>query len=226
MRFDSSTKQKVRKLNHSLYQTYGSQGWWPTTSKPGEQPMYYPGREGRIVSDHEAFEIITGSILTQNTSWSNAEKAIMNLSRLNMLEIKKIIKDDGKLLASAIIPARYYNQKSARLKQVAENIIKKGGIKKLRSFSTKTLRKHLLSWTGIGQETADSILCYAFSRDIFVVDAYTKRLFHKLNLPSDTYEEIQSLVHQSIKASAAEYGDFHARIVKLHTTGDIKTVSA
>lgn len=225
MRFDNITKQKVRKLNHTLYQAYGSQGWWPTTSKPGEPPMYYPGREGRIVSDHEAFEIITGSILTQNTSWSNAEKAIMNLSRLNMLEIKKIIKGDDKLLAASIIPARYYNQKSARLKQIAENIIKEGGIKKLRSFSTKTLRALLLSWNGIGQETADSILCYAFSRDIFVVDAYTRRLFHKLNLPSGTYEEIQSLVHQSIKASAAEYGDFHARIVKLHTTGDIKTFS-
>lgn len=226
MRFDSNTKQKVRKLNHSLYQAYGNQGWWPTTSEPGKQPVYYPGREGRIVSDHEAFEIITGSILTQNTSWSNAEKAIMNLSKLNMLEIKKIITGESGLLASAIIPARYYNQKSARLKQIAKNIMQEGGIKKLRSFSTEALRKLLLSWTGIGQETADSILCYAFSRDIFVVDAYTRRLFHKLNLPSGTYEEIQSLVHQSIKASAAEYGDFHARIVKLHATGDIKTFPA
>jgi len=225
MTFYSKTKQKVRKLNHALFQAYGSQGWWPTTKEPGERPIYYPGREGRIVSDHEAFEIITGSVLTQNTSWSNAEKAIMNLSRLNMLGIKKIIKGDDGLLTSAIIPARYYNQKATRLKQIAENILKEGGIKTLRSFPTETLRKLLLSWTGIGQETADSILCYAFSRDIFVVDAYTRRLFHKLNLPSGTYEEIQSLVHQSIKPSAAEYGDFHARIVKLHSTGDVKTFS-
>ena len=225
MIFDSKTKQKVRKLNHTLYKIYGSQGWWPTTREPGEKPVYYPGREGRIVSYHEAFEIITGSVLTQNTSWSNAEKAIMNLSGLNMLGIKKIAKGDDGLLASAIIPARYYNQKSARLKQIAENIIKEGGIKTLRSFPTETLRKLLLSWTGIGQETADSILCYAFSRDIFVVDTYTRRLFHKLNLPSGTYEEIQNLVHQSIKASPAEYGDFHARIVKLYSTGDVKTFS-
>jgi len=217
MIFDNKTKQKVRKLNHTLYQVYGSQGWWPTTREPGGQPVYYPGREGRIVSDHEAFEIITGSVLTQNTSWSNAEKAIMNLSSQNMLGIKKIATGDDRLLASAIIPARYYNQKSIRLKQIAKNIIKEGGIKTLRSFPTETLRKLLLSWTGIGQETADSILCYAFSRNIFVVDAYTRRLFHKLNLPSGTYEEIQTLVHQSIKASAAEYGDFHARIVKLYS---------
>jgi len=225
MIFDNKAKKKVRKLNHTLFQAYGSQGWWPTTREPGEPPVYYPGREGRIVSDHESFEIITGSVLTQNTSWSNAEKAIMNLSRLKMLGIKKIAKGEDRLLASAIIPARYYNQKSTRLKKIAKNIIKEGGIKTLRSFPVETLRKLLLSWTGIGQETADSILCYAFSRDIFVVDAYTTRLFHKLNLPSGTYEEIQNLVHQSIKASAAEYGDFHARIVKLYSTGDVKTLS-
>jgi endonuclease-3 related protein len=223
MIFDSKTRQKVRKLNQSLFRIYGSQGWWPTTKKPGEPPVYYPGREGRIVSNRDAFEIIIGSILTQNTSWSNAEKAIMNLSGTNMLEIKKVAKENPKILASAIIPARYYNQKSVRLKQIAENILNEGGIKTLRSIPTEPLRKLLLSWTGIGQETADSILCYAFSRDVFIVDAYTRRLFKKLNLPSESYEEIQTLVHQSIKASAAEYGDFHARIVKLFSSGDVKT---
>jgi endonuclease-3 related protein len=85
------------------------------------------------------------------------------------------------------------------------------------------LRKLLLSWTGIGKETADSILCYAFSRDIFVVDTYTRRLFQKLSLPHGSYEEVQTLVHRSIAPSAAEYGDFHARIVKLFATGDEKT---
>jgi len=225
MIFDNKTRQKVQKLNQALFQTYGSQGWWPTTRKPGKQPVYYPGREGRLVSNHEAFEIIIGSILTQNTSWSNAEKAIMNLSGLKMLEIKKMAKAAPAFLASAIIPARYYNQKSVRLKQIAENIINEGGIKMLRSIPTETLRKLLLSWIGIGQETADSILCYAFSRDIFVVDAYTRRLFEQLNLPSGNYEEIQTLVHQSIKASASDYGDFHARIVKLFSTGDVKSFS-
>jgi len=225
MTSDNKERQKVRKLNQTLYRLYGSQGWWPTTKKPGERPVYYPGKEGRMVTDPEAFEIIIGSILTQNTSWSNAEKAIVNLSGQNMLEINKSANGDAKVLASAIIPARYYNQKSARLKQIAENTIREGGIGVLRSTPTDTLRKLLLSWTGIGPATADSLLCYAFSRDIFVVDAYTRRLFQKLNLPANNYEEIQNLVHRSIEPSTAEYGDFHARIVKLFSTGDEKTFS-
>lgn len=178
-----------------------------------------------MVSEGEAFEIIVGSILTQNNTWSNAEKAIMNLSTLNLLDIKNIAQADIQTIASAIISARYYNQKSVRLIGIAKNIYDAGGIKILRNVSTEKLRKILLSWTGIGKETADSILCYAFSREIFVVDTYTNRLFQKLNLPCESYEEIQSLVHCAIKSSAAEYGDFHARIVKLYTTGDAKTFS-
>ncbi len=218
-------KQKVIRLNQLLFQKYGGQGWWPTTREPGKQPVYYPGKEGRRVSDIEAFEIIVGSILTQNNTWSNAEKAIINLSALNLLDIRHMMKADPQTMALAIVSARYYNQKSIRLIEIAKNLHKAGGIKTLRKLPTEELRKILLAWTGIGKETADSILCYAFSREIFVVDAYTRRLFQSLNLPCSSYEEIQNLVHCSIKPSAAEYGDLHARIVKLYAAGDAKTFS-
>lgn len=225
MRYDKKQKEKINHLNQLLFQKYGSQGWWPTTREPGKRPEYYPGKEGRRVSDTEAFEIIVGSILTQNNTWSNAEKAIMNLSTVNLLDFRHMMKADPQTMASAIISARYYNQKSIRLIKIAKNIHTAGGIEKLRKIQTEDLRKILLGWTGIGKETADSILCYAFSREVFVVDAYTSRLFQCLDLPCRSYEEIQGIVHCSIKPSAAEYGDLHARIVKLSATGDLKTFS-
>ncbi|MBA4366331.1 MAG: endonuclease [Desulfobacterium sp.] len=225
MRYTKTQKKKVNHLNQLLFQKYGGQGWWPTTREPGKQPVYYPGKEGRRVSDIEAFEIIVGSILTQNNTWSNTEKAIMNLSTLNLLDVRHMMEADPQTMASAIVSARYYNQKSIRLIEIAKNLHKAGGIKTLRKVSTEELRKILLSFTGIGKETADSILCYAFSREIFVVDTYTSRLFQRLDLPCSSYEEIQNLVHCSIKPSAAEYGDLHARIVKLSATGDVKTFS-
>jgi endonuclease III related protein len=220
-----SQKEKIIHLNLLLLEKYGGQGWWPTTREPGKQPVYYPGKEGRRVSDIEAFEIIVGSILTQNNTWYNAEKAIINLSALNLLDIRHMAEADPQTIASAIVPARYYNQKSIRLIEIAKNLHKAGGIKALRKVPTEELRKMLLAWIGIGKETADSILCYAFSRKIFVVDAYTRRLFQSLDLPCNSYEEIQNLVHCAIKPSAAEYGDLHARIVKLYATGDVKTFS-
>ena len=214
MKYSASQKKKVAKLDLSLFERYGNQGWWPTTSVPGASPVYHPGEEGKEVTDREAYEIIVGSILTQNTSWANAEKAIIALSAQNLLNMDSIAQCDG-CLETAIIPARYFNQKAARLRTISAHIIHTGGIRALCAFSTNDLRKLLLSWKGIGPETADCILCYAFSRPVFPVDAYTKRLFRKLGLPSDSYHEMQELVHIAISPSAAGYGDFHARIVKL-----------
>ncbi|MDM8539346.1 helix-hairpin-helix domain-containing protein, partial [Desulfobacterales bacterium HSG17] len=201
-------------INNILLEMYGRQGWWPVTSKPGQAPVYSPGKEGDRVSDENAFEIITGAVLTQNTSWSNVEKAIINLSKKNLLDIVKISKC-GSQLEQAVRPSGYYNQKAERLRTISKNIISLGSIKSLETYPTEQLRNLLLSWKGIGKETADSILCYAFNRPVFVVDTYTKRLFKALGLPFDAYDEIQNIVHQSILPSSAEYGDLHARIVKV-----------
>ncbi len=207
-------EKKIICLNRVLFQMYGHQGWWPVTEKKGKAPVYHPEAENRAITDSEAFEIIAGSILTQNTAWRNVEKALMNLSAQDLLHVEKIAECDDRL-ETAIRPAGYFNQKAARLRKVSRNITDCGGIKGLGSLSTEKLRNLLLSWKGIGPETADSILCYAFGRPIFVVDRYTFRLFEKLGLPGASYEEIQESVHRSLRSSAYEYGNLHACIVRL-----------
>lgn len=214
MKYSYEQKKIIVNINNILMEMYGKQGWWPVTSKPGNAPVYFPGREGRRISDKKAFEIITGAVLTQNTSWSNVEKAIINLGKENMLDIRKISKS-GSELEELIRPSGYYNQKAQRLRAISKEIICMGNIKSLRNYPTAKLRTLLLSWKGIGKETADSILCYAFNRPVFVVDTYTKRLFKSLELPFEDYDEIQDIVHQSILPSSSEYGDLHARIVKV-----------
>ena len=221
MQYSSHLKIKVYNLNKALFKKYGKQGWWPTISEAGKAPVYYPGQEGRVVSDKECFEIIVGSILTQNTSWSNVEKALINLSKENFIDLGKIAKANNDL-ETLIKPAGYFNQKAQRLRVIADNIIKIGGIKALRKMPTRRLRDLLLSWKGIGPETADSILCYALNKPVFVVDNYTKRLFSKIDILFNSYDQIQDLVHQSIAPQSSVYGDFHARIVNLFKKKEVE----
>ncbi len=166
------------------------------------------------MDDRAAFEIVVGAVLTQNTAWRNVEKALANLTRDIGID-PVVITRSGPELESAVRPSGYFNQKAQRLREISGNIVALGGMAALRRYSTDALRKRLLSWKGIGPETADSILCYAFARPVFVVDAYTKRLFAGLDLPHASYAGMQALVHQSLPPDTALYNDFHARIVKL-----------
>lgn len=207
-------KKRIIRIDERLFDIYGRQGWWPTTLDDGSPPVYRKGYEGTAVGDRAAFEIVVGTILTQNTAWRNVEKALVNLTRDIGLD-PAVIAECGGGLESAVRPSGYFNQKSWRLREISRNILDHGGIPALREYSTDALRKLLLSWKGIGPETADSILCYAFARPVFVVDAYTKRLFRSLDLPHASYGEMQALVHQAIPPNTALYNDLHARIVKL-----------
>lgn len=217
----SRIRERILLLDACLLERYGPQGWWPTTPSPGAPPVYRRGSEGMPVGDREAFEIVVGAVLTQNTAWRNVEKALVNLSRDIGLSPEGIAGCDG-ALESAVRPSGYYNQKAARLREISRNIVDQGGIAALRGYPTEALRALLLSWKGIGPETADSILCYAFSRPVFVADAYTRRLFQALDLPHGSYGEIQALVHQAIPPDAARYNDLHARIVKLFATKEVE----
>ncbi len=212
MKFSTEHRYRIKELDHYLLEQYGPRGWWPVTQVRGAPPVYFPGDEGRRVTDDEAVEIIVGAILTQNTAWTNVEQAIMRLTGSGLLNLTALATCDERL-ETAIQPSRYFNQKAKRLRDIAGRMIALGGIQALRNEPTDRLRERLLSWQGIGPETADAILCYAFNRPVFVVDAYTKRLFHRLNLPSGTYDEMQQVVHQSVPPSAAACGDLHARIV-------------
>ncbi|NCB50212.1 MAG: endonuclease III domain-containing protein, partial [Alphaproteobacteria bacterium] len=144
----------LTKMYDSLYRSFGPQHWWP-----GET----------------SFEVIIGAILTQNTNWNNVEKAILNLRRkklLTPLSLRRVPEDQ---LALLIKPAGYFNVKADRLKCFIEFLFVayEGDLKRMGQEKWPVLRKKILSVKGIGPETADSILLYAFNKPIFVVDAYT-----------------------------------------------------
>jgi len=148
------------------------------------------------------------------------EKAIINLSKQNLLSLKAMSESDDRL-EMAIKSAGYFNQKGKRLRDISSRISEIGGVGELRNYPTGKLRDLLLSWNGIGPETADSILCYAYNRPVFVVDNYTKRFFDKMDLPAGSYDEMQELVHRSVERSASVLGDFHARIVNMSARKEV-----
>ena len=159
-----------------------------------------------MLNDKQRFEIITGAILTQNTSWKNVEKAIGNLNKAKLIDIDRIIKIKKQKLANLIKPAGYYNQKAERLKIIAEFIKK----------NPNPAREQLLEVKGIGPETADSILLYAFNRPFFVIDAYTKRIFVNLGFIDEKadYDKIKKLFEDNLKPDPAIYQEYHALLVE------------
>jgi len=203
---------EIQQIYGILHRTYGPQGWWPL-SKGKLQTKHH---NGPPKDDHDRWEIITGALLTQNTSWTNVEKAIENLNKAKLLSIDKIIKTDVKKIAELIRPAGYYNQKAERLKIIAGFFSA--------HFRNKTIpsREEILKVKGIGPETADSILLYTFEQPYFVVDAYTRRIFSRLGLikKDASYDEIQrffmeNLSKQDKKKTIDTYKEYHALIVEL-----------
>ncbi len=182
----------------SLYGYFGPQHWWPGKSR---------------------LEVMVGAILTQNTSWSNVEKAIKNLKQHKLLELSSLYGLPRNKLASLIRSAGYYNVKAKHLKEFLEFLYNthQGNLKKMSSKDAYTIRKQLLSVNGIGQETADSILLYALNKPLFVVDAYTKRILsrHCLIKEDYSYEEVQNLFMQNLKNEVKLFNEYHALIVKL-----------
>ena len=177
----------MKEIYNILYKKYGKQNWWPTKS------------------DNKKFEVIIGTILTQNTSWNNVEKAINNLIKNNVLDAEKIIKINKNKLASLIRSAGYYNQKAERLKIIAKFFLN----------NKDPNREELLNLKGVGKETADSILLYAYNKPYFVVDAYTKRIMNRIGFKEESYDELQELFHKSLEKDYKLFNEYHALIVKL-----------
>lgn len=192
---------KIQFVYDELYKSFGKQGWWPLTIGGFESKHY----SGEPKTDKHRFEIVIGAILTQNTSWKNVEKALYNLSKNNLININKIKKIKKQKLAKLIKPTGYYNQKAERLKIIA-NFISKN------KYPT---REQLLEVKGIGPETADSILLYAYSKPFFVVDAYTKRIFERLGYKARNYDEWQRLFMDNLPKDAGLFNEYHALLVEL-----------
>ncbi|WP_421716028.1 3-methyladenine DNA glycosylase [Arcobacter arenosus] len=136
------------------------------------------------------FEITIGAILTQNTKWENVEKSLKNLKDLNLLSLEALIEVDIEILIKAITPSGFKNQKSHRIKLFAKNILDEFG--SFENFQKNVSRAWLLNQKGIGQETADAILCYGCHQEFMVVDKYTQKLLLLFNYKFDSYEDLSA----------------------------------
>jgi len=194
----SITKQKLLSVFNILSQHFGPQNWWP-----GETP----------------FEVMVGAILTQNTNWSNVEKAIINLKKDQALDPLKIKSMRTSRLAALIKPSGFFNIKAQRLKTFIAFLFEEynGDLKKMAREESEVLRRKVLSVKGIGPETADSILLYALNKPVFVVDAYTKRVFsrHGVCSAKDDYHDVQGIFASRLPADVKLFNEYHALIVIL-----------
>ncbi len=189
---------KLTDLYQRLLARYGPQGWWPANGR---------------------FEIIVGAILTQNTNWTNVEKALINLKNAGCLTPCQLYALDVPSLAELIRPAGYFNIKTQRLRHFLQWLLDRfdGDLDAVGQLSTHHLREQLLAIKGIGPETADSICLYAFEKPVFVVDAYTARILgrHGMIWPEAGYEEIREYFEGSLERNARLYNEFHALLVRL-----------
>lgn len=174
---------------------YGDLGWWPAETR---------------------FEILVGAVLVQNTAWSNAEQAIANLRARGWLDAQAILAVPPPELAEALRPSGYFNLKQRRLRALCEWFLASGGFAALDELATDQLRSGLLSVWGVGPETADDILLYAFARPVFVVDAYTRRLLGRLGLcdPDTGYEALRAALESRLPPDVSVLQNFHAVIVE------------
>lgn len=213
-----SFKPIIRQIYSCLFDAYGPQGWWPLTDLH-EVGCTNPEKTGSILGYHpldytyprtrnQQFEIICGALLTQNTNWKQAEKALINLKQLDSLSPAGVIFLELETLKEGIKPAGYYNQKAVRLKNIARWF--------LELKDRIPSREELLSLKGVGKETADSILLYAFKQPSFVVDAYTKRIIVNLGIMDEKadYNEIKCLFENSLPEDFILYQEFHALLVE------------
>ena len=187
----------IRALYDRLFAIYGEQHWWPC--KSGSR-----------------WEIVTGAILTQNCAWTNVEKALVNLENSGIVSPEVILKTPDDTLRELIRPAGFFKQKSVYLKSVAQFFLENEQ-EFLQSDDVQALRKRLLAVKGVGNETADSILLYAFHKPLFVIDAYTRRVAERhLNLNGTMpYGQLQKIFMDALPIDVSLYGEYHALIVAL-----------
>ncbi len=180
-------------LYNRLLETFGYQNWWPVDYD------YH-----KIHKTDPKDEIIIGAILTQNTAWKNVEKALDNLKSKHALSLNVIKTMDINLLQSLIRPAGFFKRKSLILKEISNNM------------HDNIKRDELLNIKGIGKETADSILLYAYDKPYFVIDAYTKRILERVfNIKFKEYDEYAFFIKSQVQEDINLYKEYHALIVKL-----------
>jgi endonuclease-3 related protein len=193
---DPNTGPVLMRYFAAMSQNLGPMHWWPATTP---------------------FEVIVGAILTQNTSWGNVERAIANLRAAGMLTPSAISAARMAKLAALVRPSGYFRQKAKKLKAFVRFLqVEYGGsLKRMFETPTEILREKLLSVHGIGPETADSILLYAGKHPVFVVDAYTHRIFgrHGITDGKPEYESVRALFEAALPRDSQLFNEFHALVV-------------
>lgn len=197
-RATARTKPPLDAVYEALFRHFGPQHWWP-----GRTP----------------FEVCVGAILTQNTAWTNVEKAIARLRAARALTPRALHALPAAALADLIRPAGYFNVKARRLQAFTGLLHTRhgGSLRRLFARPAPELRAELLATSGIGPETADSIILYAANQPVFVIDAYTRRLLarHGWLDARAGYHEAQALFTAQLPPDRARYNEYHALIVAL-----------
>lgn len=180
-----SKPDAIRAYYRTLFSAWGRQHWWPAQSR---------------------FEVIVGAYLTQNTSWTNVQKALANLRKARLLTIRGIRRTPQPQIERLIRSAGYFRQKAQRLKTFVSFLDERyaGSLTRMFARPTYELRDELLALHGVGPETADSILLYAGNHPVFVVDAYTRRILERHRIVSGAagYDEIRQLVEQALSETS------------------------
>lgn len=180
-----------------LSKHFGDQMWWPADTP---------------------FEVMIGAILTQQTTWKNVEQSIKNLKAAGLLEIEPLAKAPIERVEDCVRNSGFFRQKAKRIKSLAQHLLEnhEGDLDTFFKRDVETLRSELISLEGIGPETADSILLYADSKIIFVVDAYTFRTFKRLGMDfKGSYKKAQDFFQSSLPGNIKIYRNYHALIVEL-----------
>ena len=189
-----SKKNQYQRIYDILNLHYGPQHWWPADSP---------------------FEVMIGAVLVQNTTWKNTSTAIASLKQAGLMSPSAIYKTSNDYLASLIVSSGYFTIKAKRLRALCEWLVEHGDIEQLKRLPLESIRKDLLAVHGIGPETADDILLYALDKPVFVIDAYTRRLFSRLGLVKHdaAYEELRTVFEQALEKDVSLYNQYHALIV-------------
>jgi endonuclease-3 related protein len=192
------TRRALLRVYRRLRDRYGHAGWWPGES---------------------SFEVCVGAILVQNTAWANVERTLASLRRRGLLSFEALHRRPPSRLAPLLRSSGTFRVKARRLRAFLDFLGAEygGQVEGMRAESPEALRRKLLAVPGIGPETADSIALYAAGKPLFVVDAYTRRVFSRLGLLRGdlSYAEIQQLFEERLPRDADLYNDYHAQLVRL-----------
>jgi len=185
----------IPRLQTLLFEAYGNPNWWPGDT---------------------AFEVAVGAVLTQRTSWANAEKSIRNLKSAGLLSPEAMASSRTAVLEEVVRPSGFYRQKARYLRSFSQFVVQSygGKMERMKSSPVAPLRAELLELPGIGPETADSILLYALGRASFVVDAYTYRLMTRLGWERlGDYGDLKVVFERALESDVKALSDMHALIV-------------